>query len=102
MKKLRPRLPSSSSLRKTRIYELMASGFEAFPEETAPRFLPTDRDSIYGEYFRSRVAGMGVEEVVTAGSCDENVCDLKSVIHSVAQRSLCLSSRGPRRMSLLL
>jgi len=39
---------------------------EAFPEETAPRFLLRDRDSIYGEYFRSRVAGMGVEEVVTA------------------------------------
>src|SRR5260370_9482353 len=39
---------------------------EAFPEETAPRFLIRDRDSIYGEYFRSRVAGMGIEEVVTA------------------------------------
>ena len=39
---------------------------EAFPEETAPRFLLRDRDQIYGEYFRCRVAGMGVEEVVTA------------------------------------
>jgi putative transposase len=39
---------------------------EAFPEETAPRFLLRDRDSIYGEYFRRRVAGIGVEEVVTA------------------------------------
>lgn len=38
---------------------------EAFPEEAVPRFLLRDRDSIYGEYFRSRVAGMGVEEVVT-------------------------------------
>src|SRR5258708_17035070 len=28
----------------------------AFPEETAPRFLLRDRDSIYGEDFRSRVA----------------------------------------------
>jgi putative transposase len=39
---------------------------EAFPEETAPRFLQRDRDQIYGEYFRCRVAGMGFEEVVTA------------------------------------
>jgi putative transposase len=39
---------------------------EAFPEETAPRFLLRDRDQIYGEHFRSRVGGMGIEEVVTA------------------------------------
>ena len=37
----------------------------AFPEETAPRFLLRDRDSIYGEEFRSRVARMGIEEVIT-------------------------------------
>ncbi len=39
---------------------------EAFPEETTPRFLLRDRDSIYGEHFRFRIAGMGIEEVVTA------------------------------------
>jgi transposase InsO family protein len=39
---------------------------EAFPEETAPRFLVRDRDQIYGGPFRLRVAGMGIEEVVTA------------------------------------
>ena len=39
---------------------------EAFPEETAPRFLLRDRDQIYGEHFRCRVVGMGIEEVVTA------------------------------------
>lgn len=38
---------------------------EAFPEETVPRFLLRDRDSIYGEEFRSRVARMGIEEVIT-------------------------------------
>jgi len=31
---------------------------EAFPEETAPRYLLTDRDQIYGEEFRRRIAGM--------------------------------------------
>ena len=38
---------------------------EAFPEEIAPRYLLRDRDSIYGEEFRSRVGGMGIEEVIT-------------------------------------
>jgi transposase InsO family protein len=39
---------------------------EAFPEDKAPGFLIRDRDQIYGEHFRSRIAGMGIEEVVTA------------------------------------
>ncbi len=39
---------------------------EAFPEDKAPRFLIRDRDQIYGEHFRRRIAGMGIEEVVTA------------------------------------
>ena len=39
---------------------------EAFPEKTAPRFLLRDRDQIYGEHFRGRVVGMGIQEVVTA------------------------------------
>ena len=39
---------------------------EAFPEETAPRYLIRDRDQIYGEDFRQRVNAMGIEEVLTA------------------------------------
>jgi putative transposase len=39
---------------------------EAFPEDTVPHFLLRDRDSIYGEDFRRRVKGMGIEEVPTA------------------------------------
>ncbi len=39
---------------------------EAFPEESAPRFLIRDRDQIYGEEFCQRVKGMGIEEVITA------------------------------------
>ena len=39
---------------------------EAFPEDTAPRFLLRNRDQIYGEEFRRRVAGMRIEEVMTA------------------------------------
>ncbi len=39
---------------------------QAFPEETAPRFLVRDRDRIYGDRFRRMVKVLGVEEVVTA------------------------------------
>jgi putative transposase len=39
---------------------------EAFPEESAPRFLLRDRDQIYGQEFRQRMHGMGIEEVITA------------------------------------
>ena len=39
---------------------------EAFPEDAAPRYLIRDRDRIYGEDFRQRVAGMQIEEVLTA------------------------------------
>ena len=39
---------------------------QAFPEETAPRFLVRDRDRIYGERFRRALEVLGIEEVVTA------------------------------------
>ncbi len=39
---------------------------EAFPEDTAPRYLLRDRDGIYGDYFRRRVSGMGIDEVPIA------------------------------------
>jgi len=39
---------------------------DAFPDDTAPRWLHRDRDRIYGEVFRRRVAGMGIRDVVSA------------------------------------
>ena len=39
---------------------------QAFPEETAPRFLVRDRDRIYGDRFRRMAKVLGVVEVVTA------------------------------------
>jgi putative transposase len=39
---------------------------EAFPNETAPKWLHRDRDSVDGENFRRRVAGMGIAAVVSA------------------------------------
>ena len=39
---------------------------QAFPDETAPRFLVRDRDKIYSERFRRVIDILGIEEVVTA------------------------------------
>jgi transposase InsO family protein len=39
---------------------------EAFSEDSAPEYMIRDRDGIYGERFRGRVEGMGIEEVLTA------------------------------------
>jgi putative transposase len=39
---------------------------EAFPENGAPRYLIRDRDGVYGNQFRNRVQGMGIQEVLTA------------------------------------
>ena len=38
---------------------------EAFPDETAPRFLLRDRDGVYGKAFQQRVRNMGIEQVPT-------------------------------------
>ncbi len=39
---------------------------EAFPWDTAPRYVIRDRDSVYGAVTRARLKVMGIEEVVTA------------------------------------
>jgi transposase InsO family protein len=39
---------------------------EAFPEDTAPKYMIRDRDGIYGDQFCRRVEGLGIEEVLTA------------------------------------
>ena len=39
---------------------------EAFPFDEAPRFLIRDRDGIYGDVVRSRIANLGIKEVLTA------------------------------------
>jgi transposase InsO family protein len=39
---------------------------EAFPWDTAPRYLLRDRDSTYGDFFRRTVHSMGIREVLTA------------------------------------
>jgi transposase InsO family protein len=39
---------------------------EAFPWDTAPKYLLRDRDGIYGSQFHRRVQSMGIEEVLSA------------------------------------
>jgi putative transposase len=39
---------------------------EAFPEDSAPRWLHRDRDAIYGDGFQRRVASLGITEIVSA------------------------------------
>ncbi len=39
---------------------------EAFPWDSAPKYLLRDRDGIYGKRFQSRVNSMDIEQVVTA------------------------------------
>ena len=39
---------------------------EAFPWETAPRYLLRDRDEVYGIVFSSRAQTLGIDEVTTA------------------------------------
>jgi len=39
---------------------------EAFPFDSAPRYLLRDRDAIYGEAVRRRIKSLGIEEVITA------------------------------------
>jgi hypothetical protein len=43
---------------------------EAFPWDSAPRYLLHDRDSVYGGTFRQQVEEMGIREVL--GPCEES------------------------------
>ena len=61
---------------------------EAFPDDTAPRFLPRDRDSIYGDDFRQRVAGMQIEEVITALRSPWQNAYVERVIGSIRRECL--------------
>jgi len=39
---------------------------DAFPDASAPPYLLRDRDQVYGQQFRHRVKGLGIDEVLTA------------------------------------
>ncbi len=61
---------------------------EAFPWDTAPRYLLRDRDESYGSYFRSRVEAMGVTEVITAPRSPWQNAYVERVIGSIRRECL--------------
>ena len=61
---------------------------EAFPWDTAPRYLLRDRDASYGQHFRKRVAAIGITEVITAPRSPwQNAC-VERVIGSIRRECL--------------
>jgi len=65
---------------------------EAFPWDSAPRYLLHDRDCIYGTAFRQRVGEMGIREALTAPRSPwQNAC----ASHCTSwERSATTSTRG--------
>jgi transposase InsO family protein len=61
---------------------------EAFPWETAPRYLLRDRDVIYGGQFRSRAKSMGIEEVLTAPQSPWQSPYIERVIGSIRRECI--------------
>jgi transposase InsO family protein len=61
---------------------------EAFPDGTAPRFLLRDRNQIYGEEFRLRVAGMKIEEIITAARSPCQNAFVERLIGSICRECL--------------
>jgi putative transposase len=61
---------------------------EAFPWDTAPRFLLRDRDSLYGPVFSRRVEVMGITEVITAARSPWQNPYVERVIGSIRRECL--------------
>jgi transposase InsO family protein len=75
---------------------------EAFPWDTAPRFLLRDRDGIYGADFRGRVKSMGIAEVIIAARSPWQSPYVERMIGSIRRECLdnvvVLSERHLRRI----
>ncbi len=61
---------------------------EAFPCDTAPRFLLRDRDASYGQTFRDRVQAMAIEQVVTAPRSPWQNAYVERIIGSIRRECL--------------
>jgi putative transposase len=61
---------------------------EAFPYDTAPRYVLRDRDRIYGSYFGNRVRGMGIEEVLIAPRSPRQSPFVERLIGSIRRECL--------------
>src|SRR5262245_10211171 len=76
--------------------------FEAFPFDTAPRYLLRDRDRIYGQEFRNQVAVMNIKEVLSAPRSPWQSAYVERVIGSIRRECLdhviILNEEGLRRV----
>ncbi len=61
---------------------------EAFPWDTAPRFLLRDRDASYGQTFRDRVQAMAIEQVVAAPRSPWQNAYVERIIGSIRRECL--------------
>jgi putative transposase len=61
---------------------------EAFPFDTAPRYLLRDGDGIYGDRVRRRIDSLGIEEVVTAPASPWQNAYVERVIGSLRRELL--------------
>jgi transposase InsO family protein len=61
---------------------------EAFPWDSAPRYLLRDRDRIFGQDFREQVKAMGIEEVLSAPRSPWQRAYVERVIGSIRRECL--------------
>ena len=61
---------------------------EAFPFDTAPRYLLRDRDGIYGLDFRARVHGLGIRQVPISARSPWQNCYAERMIGSIRRECL--------------
>ena len=61
---------------------------DAFPDDTAPRWLHRDRDRIYSDAFQRRLAGMGITDVVSAPASPWQNPFVERVIGSIRRECL--------------
>ena len=61
---------------------------EAFPFDTAPRYLQRDRDAIYGKKVRQRIKNLSIEEVVSAPGSPWQNPYVERVIGSIRRECL--------------
>jgi transposase InsO family protein len=76
---------------------------EAFPEDTALRYLLRDRDKIYGEEFRQRIRSLRVEEVLSAPASPWHRAYVERLIGSIRRDCLdCVIILGERHLRTIL
>jgi transposase InsO family protein len=76
---------------------------EAFPWETAPRYLLRDRDAVYGEGFQRRLTSLGMDQILAAPRSPWQNAYAERVIGSIRRECLVhglIGSEGHRRRLL--